>query len=284
MLIPRLFQNALLGRYRDWLVERELAPNTVSKYTRDVRRMLEFVSASPVPSLSKKSALMYKSDLVERYAPASVNSMIAAANSFFKFLGKPELSIKQLRIQRRTYLGTGEELTRDDYLELLAAAEEQGDGKAKLMLETLCSTGMRVGELKFVTAEALADGFVSINMKGKVRIAWIPEELKSGLEALAEREGIRSGALFRSKNGVALHRTYVWKRMKSLGEAAGVDAAKVYPHNLRHLFARTFYSAHKDISALSDVLGHSSLATTKIYTMTSGRECRQQLAHLGLVA
>lgn len=284
MLIPRLFHNVLLGRYRDWLVERELAPNTVSKYTRDVRHMLEFVSSSPVPSLSKKSALMYKSDLVERYAPASVNSMIAAVNSFFKFLGKPEFAIKQLKIQRRTYLGANEELTRDDYLKLLEAAEEQGDGKAKLMLETLCSTGMRVGELKFVTAEALADGFVSINMKGKARIVWIPEELKADLEALAERERICSGALFRSRNGNAFHRTYVWKRMKSLGKASGVDAAKVYPHNLRHLFARTFYSTHKDISALSDVLGHSSLATTKIYTMTSGRECRQQLAHLGLVA
>lgn len=284
MLIPRLFHNILMSKYRDWLVERELAPNTVSKYTRDVGRMLEFVSALPVPSLSKKSALMYKSDLVERYAPASVNSMIAAANSFFKFLGKPELSIKQLRIQKRTYLGANEELTRDDYLRLLDTAEQQGDGKAKLMLETLCSTGMRAGELRFVTAEALAAGFASVNMKGKVRIVWIPEELKADLKALAERERIGSGALFRSRNGNALHRTYVWKRMKSLGEAAGVDAAKAYPHNLRHLFARTFYSAHKDISALSDVLGHSSIATTKIYTMTSGRECRQQMAGLGLVA
>lgn len=284
MLIPRLFHNILMSKYRDWLVERELAPNTVSKYTRDVGRMLEFVSASPVPTLSKKSALMYKSDLMKRYTPVSVNSMIAAANSFFKFLGKPELAIKQLRIQKRTYLGANEELTRDDYLKLLEAAEGRGDGKAKLMLETLCSTGMRVGELRFVTAEALADGFVRINMKGKARIVWIPEELKADLEALARRERISSGALFRSRNGRALHRSFVWKKMKALGEASGIDAAKVYPHNLRHLFARTFYSAHKDISALSDVLGHSSLATTKIYTMTSGREHRRQLAGLGLVA
>lgn len=285
MIILSSRKDAILRRYEGWLVARELAPNTVDKYVRDVGRLLDFaVRSATVPRLGKRLLVEYKTELVASYSPVSANSMIAAVNSFLTFAGRPELRIRQLRIQSRTYCGVKEELTKEEYLRLVEEADREGDAKFKLVVETLCSTGIRVSELGCMTVEAVRLGRADILLKGKARSVWIPEQLKTSILRFAQDEGVESGPVFRTRTGKALHRTYVWKRMKAVGEAAGVDVDKVYPHNLRHLFARTFYSAYKDMNALADVLGHSSLATTRIYVMSSGCEHRRQISELGLAA
>ena len=277
MVILRSRKGAILRRYEDWLVSRELAPNTVDKYTRDVGRLLDFaLGQAAVARLSKRLVVAYKKELVARYSPVSANSMIAAVNSFLAFSGNPEMRIGQIRVQSRTYCSEDEELTKPEYERLVGAAAAKGDVRAKLALETLCSTGMRVGELECLSVEAL--------LKGKARQIWLPDGLRDELIAYCEDAGIASGPVFRTRSGRALHRSSVWKAMKSLADEAGVDRAKAYPHNLRHLFARTYYEKYKDLSSLGDVLGHSSLSTTKIYIVSTGLEHRRQLSELGLVA
>ncbi len=268
-----------LAAYRRHLIQEEKCPATVAKYTHDVQLLFDWLDTRP---LDKSAVLAYKAALIERYAPASVNAALASLNSFFSFLGHPTLRVKSLKLQKRSFLPAERELTKSEYERLLTAARAKSE-RLCLLLQTICSTGIRVSELRFVTVEALQGGIAAIRCKGKTRQVLLPRALCQVLRAYAKRAGIRTGAIFVSRNGNPLDRSNIWSAMKRLCRAAGVLAAKVFPHNLRHLFARTFYTLRKDIVRLADILGHESINTTRIYTKESGETHRKQLQKLGLL-
>lgn len=262
------------------LREEEKSAATVEKYMRDVRCFAEFAGES---ELSKQTVLEYKTRLGATYAVASANSMIAALNSFFRFCGWHDLCVKQFRIQRQAYCSEEKELTRAEYIRLLEAASKKKNEGLNLIIQTICGTGIRVSELQYITVEALRRGEAVVNCKGKNRKIFIVTELKEKLLRYAKEQRIASGAVFVTRSGKPISRHNVWKRMKSLCEQAQVARSKVFPHNLRHLFARTFYGIEKDIAKLADILGHSSINTTRIYIMTTGTEHRRKIERLGLV-
>lgn len=275
----------LLGQYRDSLVEREMAPATVEKYLRDVNRFLESVDAVGIPRrITKQDVICYKASLIKSYAPASVNSMLAALNSYLDFAGLADMKVKQLRVPRETYRSEDRELTREEYGRLVDAAKGMGRERIALVMETLCATGLRVSELRCVTVEAVREGKLVVSNKGRVRCAWLPKALRRDLLVWASRQGCATGPIFRTKSGRVLDRVSVWREMKAVALATGVDARKVYPHNLRHLFACVHYAKHRDLAALCDLLGHARIETTRIYVATSGRDQREQVLDLGLVA
>ncbi len=270
----------MLERFRQALVERELSSSTIGKYMHDVKVMMEFAGGRP---LTKEILIMYKEQLARDYAAVSVNSMLAAANSFLEFIGHGELRLRLLKIQRASFCAVERELSREEYGRLIRAAERKKDEKLSLIVQTICATGIRVSELRFITAEAVSSGRAEIVCKGKRRTVFLPRTLTELLNGYLTRHGIRSGPVFATRTGRPLDRSNVWREMKKLSEYAGVAAKKVFPHNLRHLFARTFYSVEKDLSRLADILGHSDLATTRIYTMESGDIHARQIERLGLV-
>ena len=308
------FMENELGRFEESLREDERAGNTVSKYVRDVRRMLEFLAKRAraekrtdtpekldfryykkagkeaekenenegYPELNKEDIIAYKKYLILRgYKPTSINSMLAAINRYLEYTGHPECRVKQLKLQPRTYLKENEELSREEYGRLIAAAQK--DERMKLILETLCSTGIRVSELKNITVEAVRTGEVEINSKGKIRVIILPDRLKQRLTGYCKIKKINTGSIFITKSGKEISRTYIWSRMKHLCRKAGVNERKVFPHNLRKLFARCFYNVKRDIVKLADILGHSSINTTRIYIKESGTEHRRILNMLRLV-
>ena len=272
----------LLERYRVHLVEREAAGATQEKYLRTVRQLLEFLEREGL-ELAKASLIAFKGELVERYAPATVNTMLAAVNGFARMLGRPELCVRRLRIQPVSARLPERELTEDEYKRLVRAALEAGDECMALAIQTICATGIRVSELRFVTAEAAREGCFTVRNKGKVRRVWMPEKLGARLRAYAARRRRQQGPVFVGRAGRPLDRTYIWRMMKRYARAAGIDEHKVFRHNLRHLFALAFYRANRDIDSLSHVLGHARLETTRIYLATDERERRQQVARLNLL-
>lgn len=225
----------------------------------------------------------YKEYIITKYAPASVNSILSSLNSFFDSVEEYGLKVKNLKIQKQIFAKNGKELTKAEYERLLSEAKSKGNKKLYLLMQTICATGIRVSELKYITAESLKDGRADVNMKGKLRVIIIPKALCKMLKKYAAEQKISYGSIFVTKTGKPLDRTHIWKLMKSLCESAGVDKRKVFPHNLRHLFARTFYSIEKDIVRLADILGHSSVNTTRIYTMETWEICRRQVQRLGLL-
>lgn len=268
-----------LEAFRAFLHREEKSPVTVEKYLRDVRGFLSFASGRPV---DKELVLSYKSSLVEGgYALRSVNSMLASLNSLLGFLGWVECRVKSLKCQRQIYSPSDKELTKAEYLRLVEAAK--GKEQLQLVLKTICGTGIRVSELKFFTVEAVKKGEVTVHCKGKNRIILVPGKLRRLLLDYARRHGIKEGVLLQSRGGKPLDRSNIWARMKGLCKAAQVNPAKVFPHNLRKLFARTFYELEKDIAKLADILGHGCIETTRIYIMTTGTEHRRKLERLGLV-
>lgn len=265
--------------FREHLVMEEKSGHTIEKYIRDIRAFSTFLNGRAV---TKEMVMAYKQRLLEeKYAVRSMNSMLASIHSFLDFQGWQDCRVKSLKLQRSVYCAEEKELTKAEYLRLLAAAK--GQPRLRLILETICGTGIRVSELSYFTVESVRGGEISVRCKGKIRTILIPGKLRGLLLSYAKKNGIRSGVIFTTKNGKPLSRSRIWAQMKALCERAQVKASKVFPHNLRKLFARTFYGIEKDIAKLADILGHSSINTTRIYIMTTGTEHRRKIESLGLV-
>ena len=270
----------LIQKFRHYLIEEEKSSATLEKYIRDVTAFFVWLTGC---ELDKMTVLRYKEHLKENYMPASVNSVLSSLNSFFEFNGWHGLKVKMLKIQKQIFAERSKELTKAEYERLLSAATEKKDDRLYYLMQTICSSGIRVSELSAITAEAVNAGKATINCKGKMRVVILPKELCRMLKEYAKRQKITSGPVFVTRTGKPLDRSTIWKMMKALSESAGVSREKVFPHNLRHLFARTYYSIQKDIVRLADILGHSSINTTRIYTMeTYDVHCRQ-IQKLGLL-
>ena len=276
----RKITNELIHSFKDYLIEEEKSENTIDKYIRDVTFFMIWLTGREV---TKILSLEYKKELCEKYAPASVNAAISSLNSFFSFMQWHDIRVKALKIQRQIFSNKDKELAKAEYERLLTAAKSKRNEKLYLLMQTICSTGIRVSELKFVTCEAIRTGQAVINCKGKMRTIFLPKELCKKLKEYIKKQGIKGGSVFVSKNGKPLDRSYIWKMLKNLCEAARVSKDKVFPHNFRHLFARTYYNLQKDIVRLADILGHSSVETTRIYTIETGDICRRQIQRLGLL-
>lgn len=275
----KMITEGLIGAYRQALIREEKSTATVEKYLRDVRAFFAFIGRAV---LTKELVMAYKQQLVERrYAIRSINSMLGSVNSLLEFLGCPECRVKAIRQQRETYCAEEKELTKVEYLRLLEAAKKKP--QLRLLMETICGTGIRVSELRYFTVEAVGRGEVSVTCKAKTRRILLPQKLQRLLLEYARKSHIRAGAIFVTRGGRPLNRSNIWAQMKKLCQEAGIQASKVFPHNLRKLFARTFYGREKDIAKLADILGHSSIDTTRIYIISTGTEHRRKIERLGLV-
>ena len=275
----RRITDAQMKSYHQYLLREEKSTATVEKYLRDARAFIVYVGDAIV---TKEVLVAYKKALqTKAYAVRSINSMLASLNSLLDFLGWSDCKVKAIRQQKQIYCAEEKELSKAEYMRLLEAAEKKP--QLQLVMKTICSTGIRVSELKFFTVEDVKRGEVIVNCKGKSRTILIPGKLRKQLLDYAKKEKICSGVIFRSRNGNPLNRSCIWAQMKALCEEAGVAPSKVFPHNLRKLFARTFYGIEKDIAKLADILGHSSIDTTRIYIMTTGTEHRRKIERLGLV-
>ncbi len=270
----------VLEGFRAALTAEERSANTVEKYLRDARAFLRFLGGR---ELGKEAVIAYKQRLTEDYRAASANSMLAAVNQLLAFLGRRDCQVKLLRTQRRSFRQADRELTKEEYRRLLAAAERGRNDRLLLLMQTICSTGLRVSEHRFITVEAVRQGHAQVCNKGRTREVFLPAQLKKMLLAYCRARGLERGPVFVTRAGNPLDRSNIWAEMKRLCGSAGVDSRKVFPHNLRHLFAVTYYRQEKDIVRLADVLGHSSVETTRIYTATSGAEQNRLISRLGLV-
>lgn len=268
-----------LEEYLEWLDQNERSASTRTQYQRSLSRFLRYVEGR---KLDKELVIAYKEELKQAHAPGTVNGILAAVNGYLGFLGLWDLRVKQLKIQPSPYLSRERELSREEYFSLIQAAEDKGDRRVSLILQTLCSTGMRVSELPFVTVEAVARGQAAVELKGRCRVVLLPLRLKELLGRYANERGIESGPIFITKNGRPMDRSNIWRGLQSLCADAGVEPQKVFPHNLRHLFARCFYEGDRDLAKLADVLGHGSVNTTRIYIKSSGREHQERVDRLGL--
>ena len=269
-----------IQKYRTFLIAEEKSGATVEKYIYDIRA---FAARLAGKELCRTHMLEYKKYLCARYAPRSVNSKLSSLNSFFSFCGWHDLKVKALKLQRSIFADSERELSKAEYERLLRAASARGNERLCLIMQAICASGLRVSELAAVTVDAARARRAEVRCKGKIRQIFLPDSLCRLLLKYARRRGIKSGAIFVTRSGKPLDRTNIWSDMKKLCESANVDQRKVFPHNLRHLFARTFYSVQKDIVRLADILGHSSVNTTRIYTMETGEKHRQQIQRLGLV-
>ena len=270
----------LINRYAAFLREQEKSVSTVQKYVHDLGVFCEHMAGEP---LTKTAVICWKEQLTGSYASASVNTMIAAANGLFDFCGWVDLKVKPLKIQKSMFCDEGKELTRAEYARLVNAAQQEGNERLSLVIQTICATGIRVSELKFITAEAVRSGKAEISNKGKRRTIFLPEKLRRTLKKYLQKQKRTVGCVFVTKTGKPLDRSNIWRDMKALCESAGVEQGKVFPHNLRHLFARTYYSLEKDLSRLADILGHSNVNTTRIYTIESGTIHAKQMERMGLI-
>ena len=271
-----------LRQFAAHLKSGERSPGTLEKYLRDVRAFATWLDDL---ELTSETAASWREHLVKTgYAPVTVNSMLSAVNSFFKFLGREDCRIKFLRVQRRTFREQNRELTKTEYQRLLTTAQSCNQERLGLLMETICSTGIRVSEVQYITLEAARRGRADISLKGKIRTILLPSKLCRKLLKYAKKQKIVSGEIFLTRNGKSLSRRQIWREMKALCKKAGVEESKVFPHNLRHLFAVSFYKMCKDIVKLADILGHSSINTTRIYLVTTGAEHARQLERLRLVS
>ena len=269
-----------IKRFEQYLRREERSDATIEKYLRDVRFFASFVKDA---ELTKERILEYKSKLGHAYAVASANSMLAALNCFLRFLGWQVLCVKQFRVQREAFCPQEKELTKAEYLRLIDVAKARRNERLNLIIQTICGTGIRVSEVQFITVEAVEKGEAIVNCKGKNRRIFIVPALRKKLLRYVKERKIFSGAVFVTQRGNPISRHSIWKEMKALCEQAHVAPCKVFPHNLRHLFARTFYGIEKDIAKLADILGHASINTTRIYIVTTGEEHRRKMEDMHLV-
>ena len=274
-ITPDLIQDYLV--YQE---EQERSAATIQKYAHDLTDLYLYLNGQP---LNKLVLIGWKQKLTETHAPTTVNSMLTAVNGYLSYMGWSELRIRLLKIQKSLFLDEQKELTRSEYMRLVRVAEQKGNERLALVIQTICATGIRVSELRFITAEAVYCGRAGITNKGKRRTVFLPDKLRRLLKQYMKKQRITAGAVFVTKTGKALDRSNIWRDMKALCESAGVDSNKVFPHNLRHLFARTFYSLERDLSRLADILGHSNVSTTRIYTAESGAVHARQMERMGLV-
>ena len=276
-----IITSARLAAFRARLQWEEKCPGTIEKYCRDVAAFAAWLGERP---LSKEAAGAWKAALLESgRAPATINAKLAAVNRFFSFLGRPELRVRPLRLQRMLFRDASRELTRAEYGRLLDAARALGRQRLALLLEAICATGIRVGEVRYLTVEAARRGRAEVRLKGKIRTILLPGKLCRKLLQYAKKQNTASGEIFLTRGGTSLSRRQIWAEIKSLCARAGVAPTKVFPHNLRHLFARTFYRVCRDVAKLADVLGHSSIETTRIYLISTGAEHARTLDRLRLI-
>ncbi len=277
----RVLTNEIVERFNAHLLEEERSPVTIEKYNRDIAALRRFADGREI---KKPLVLEYKEHLIEKgYADRSVNSMLAAINSLFQYLEWYDCRVKSIKLAPEIYRPEEKELTQKEYERLVNTAMEQGKEKLAVILQTICGTGIRISELQFITVEAVKRGEAKVHCKGKSRKVFIVDDLKRLLLDYVRKHHIKAGVIFLSKTGKPMNRTTVWREMKSLCKAAKVNPSKVFPHNLRHLFARVFYKLEKDIAKLADILGHSSINTTRIYIISTGREHKRRMERMGLV-
>ncbi len=277
----RILTSKAVQSFKKYLREEEKSANTIEKYLRDVRAFAEYLGGAEV---TKEAVIAYKSKLLaESYAVRSINSMLASLNGLFSFLGWTDCRVKSIKLQRQIYCPEEKELTKAEYMRLVNTAKQKGNERLNLILQTICGTGIRVSELQYITVEAVKCGEAIVSLKGKTRTIFIVRELQKKLLRYAAEQGISSGTIFITRTGRPLSRTNIWREMKGLCEQAGVNPQKVFPHNLRHLFARVFYGIEKDIAKLADILGHSSINTTRIYIISTGDEHRRRMEYMRLI-
>ena len=280
--MERKLKAAYIAAFRQHLVEEEREPATIEKYLRDVSGFAAWIGEKPV---TKETVTRWKEQLaLSGCKPVTVTGKISAVNKFFAFLGWADCRVKYLKIQRRMFRNTERELTKDEYSRLVETAQSLGRERLSLLIETICATGIRVSEVRYITIESIQSGRADIALKGKIRTILLPGKLCRKLLKYARKKKIASGEIFLTRSGRGLSRRQIWAEMKAICARAGVEKTKVFPHNLRHLFARTFYRACRDVARLADVLGHSSIETTRIYLISSGVEHARQLERLGLIS
>lgn len=271
---------SMIPPYKASLVEAEKSTATIEKYLHHVR---QFVSAYTGRKIDKALVLEYKAVLGETYAPSGANAALAAVNGFLRFWGFEGCCVKPFKVQRKIYCPEEKELTRAEYVRLVQAAKEKSSERLALLLETICATGIRVSELQYITAEAVEQSEAIVKCKGKTRTIFLPAALCKKLRRYAGKQHIRTGPVFVTRTGKPMNRSNIWREMKALCERANVPPSKVFPHSLRHLFARTFYSIDHDVAKLADILGHSNINTTRIYIITTGAEHRRKMETMRLV-
>ena len=270
----------IIAEFEEHLILEERSKTTVEKYIRDVKAFAVYTQGGAV---TKETVIAYKKCLQETYAVRSVNSMLASINGLFSFLGWHDLRVKSLKLQQQVFCPEEKELTRAEYTRLCRTAERKHNKRLNLILQTICGTGIRVSELQYITVEAVKHGEAVVNCKAKTRSVFIVKELKQKLLRYAAEQNIKSGMIFVTRTGKPISRTNIWREMKALCAEANVNPQKVFPHNLRHLFARVFYGIEKDIAKLADILGHSSINTTRIYIISTGTEHRRRMENMRLI-
>ncbi len=276
----RIITAKMIAEFKEHLILEERSEITVEKYIRDVKAFAKYAQNNAV---TKETVIAYKKHLQENYAVRSVNSMLASINSLFAFLGWHDLKVKSLKLQQQIFCPEEKELTKAEYARLCRAAERKHNERLNLILQTICGTGIRVSELQYITVEAVKQGEAVVNCKAKTRSVFIVKELKQKLLRYAAEQGIKSGMIFVTRTGKPISRTNIWREMKALCEEANVNPQKVFPHNLRHIFARVFYGIEKDIAKLADILGHSSINTTRIYIISTGTGHRHRMENMRLI-
>ena len=272
---------AQIAAFSELLMKAERSTGTIEKYRRDVQSFAAWLNGREV---TREAAAGWKHYLQEQgYNPATINSMLVALNRFFDFMGWHICRVNTLKLQRRLFRSADRELTKEEYIHLIETAREKGKERLALLMETICATGIRVSEVQYITVEAARQGRTEISLKGKIRTILLPGKLCKKLLKYAKKQKTVSGEIFLTRNGTGLSRKQIWAEMKAICRLAGVAASKVFPHNLRHLFARTFYRISHDVAKLADLLGHSSIETTRIYLISSGSEHEKQLNRLQLI-
>lgn len=264
--------------YKNYLYEEEKSQATIEKYIRDIYKFYESLEEGII---SKEALISYKQKLIIKYQLASINSMLISIHGFLDYIELSEYKVKLLKIQKKTFIDQEVKLTKEEYHRLLSAA--QSNERLFMLIQTICSTGIRVSEHRFITVEALKNKKAIVSNKGKIRYIFFPKQLRKQLLCYCKKNRIKKGPVFITRSGKPMDRSNIWLSMKALCQQARVSAKKVYPHNLRHLFALTFYKVEKDLVRLADILGHASIETTRIYTMTSTFECESQISKLNLV-
>ena len=276
-----VFEEKMIVYFTEFLEEKECAPATIEKYARDIKTFTRYLGSDK--KITKQRLLAYKEWLIENYCISSVNSMIAALNQFLIYIEMGRLRLKRVKEQGHNMNRAGRELSGEEFRSLVRTARESGKNQTAMIMETMCATGIRISELKFFCVENIESGMVKVRNKGKCRIVLIPRILQKKLRIYIRRNGIRKGMIFCTKSGKAKDRSNIWKEMKAIAKIAGINLEKVFPHNLRHLFARTFYKTTKDLINLADILGHSSVEVTRIYTSDGIQEWRRSLEKIKLL-
>lgn len=270
-----------IEEYRKYLMKEEKSKATIEKYVRDITAFYNYLPKEKI--VTKDIVIAYKNSLLNNYETSSINSMLAAINGFFQFLKLDQYRVKNLKVQRKIYCDENRELTKADYFKLISALSEKDSKRLNMILQTICGTGIRISELEFFTVKAVKGGKVQVCCKGKVRTVFIPAQLRNKLLVYISKNNIKSGSIFVTKSGKPVDRSNIWRQMQKACKIAKVVSTKVFPHNLRHLFARTYYNVSKDITKLADILGHNSIETTRIYMISTGKEHEEQIGNLGLI-